>query len=176
MNGIEKSPLELLDFNIFKSKYSFEHPEEQDNINEIDMVSNYELDFDFMIKTSGDNLYAVFTKVIVNEGEMKLPGHSILAEGVSIFRINPSVLKAITANDIKSLINFSAVTIAFSNIRGFISDMTSYSPSGKYLFPVFDLQSLIKRKHEKMLALKAPQQKTKIKIIKKPLLKKSKKV
>jgi len=176
MREITKSPLELLDFNIIKTKFSFEHPEDADEIDVISMVSNYELDFDYMIKTSNENLYAIFTKVIVNEGEGKLPGHSIFAEGVSIFRISPSILSTLKEDDIKSLINFSAVTIAFSNIRGFISDMTSYTPSGKYLFPIFDLQSLIKTKQEKFLSLKANQIKKKVNSTKKILPKKVKKV
>lgn len=173
---IAKSPLELIDFNIIKTKFSFEHPEDDEDISVIDMVSGYELDFDFMIKTTNDNFYAIFTKVIVNEGETKLPGHSILAEGVSIFRINPLELKNLKADDVKSLINFSAVTLAFSNIRGFISDMTSYTPSGKYFFPVFDLQSLIKNKQKKMLASKAVETKTKVKSATKTPVRKTKKL
>jgi len=173
---VVKSPLELIDFNIIKAKFSFEHPVGKKEINVIDVMSGYELDFDYMIKTNNENSYAIFTKVIVNEGETKLPGHSIFAEGVSIFRINPSELKSLRADDVKSLINFSAVSIAFSNIRGFISDMTSYTPSGKYLFPVFNLKSLIENKQERMLAIKTAEAKTKVKSTTKEPVKKTEKV
>ena len=170
---IMKSPLELLDFNVLKSVYSFKHPEDQEEINVIQMVTDYTLDFDYMIKISGENLYAIFTKVIVNDGENKLPGHSIFAEAVSVFRINPDKLEA---DDMKSLINFSAVTIAFSNIRGFISDITAYTPPGKYLFPIFDLQSLIKKKQKKKLPLKKANTQIKAKATKKKVVNKTKKV
>lgn len=173
---IMKSPLELLDFNVLRSVYSFEHSEDQEEINVRQMVTDYVLDFDYMIKTSGENLYAIFTKVIVNDGENKLPGHSIFAEAVSVFRINPEYTDKVEADDVKSLINFSAVTIAFSNIRGFISDITAYTPPGKYLFPIFDLQSLIKNKQEKMLLLKKANTPLKAKAIKKKIVGKTKRV
>lgn len=171
---ILKSPLELLDFNVLRSVYSFEHPEEQEEINVAQMVSNYTLDFDYMIKTSSENLYAIFTKVKINNDENKLPGHSIFAEAVSVFRINPEYPDKLELNDVKSLISFSAVTIAFNNIRAFISDITSYTPAGKYLFPIFDLQLLIKKKQEKMVQLKKAKIENKIKTAKKIIPKKAK--
>jgi len=64
---IKRSPLELLDFNVLKCTYSFEHLEGREEINVRQMVADYALDFDYTIKTSGENMYAIFTKIIVND-------------------------------------------------------------------------------------------------------------
>jgi len=84
-----------------------------------------------------------------------LPGHSIFVEAVSVFSINPEYSDNPEADDLESLIHLSAVTIAFSNLRGFTSDITAYTSPGKYLFPIFDLHSLLKKKQEKLLLVKS---------------------
>lgn len=172
---VKKSPLELVNFNVLKSVYSFEHPTDREEIDVDELTENYVLDFDYMIKTSRDHLYAVFTKVIINDDENKLPGHTIFVEAVSLFRINMDYPDQQKPEDIKALINFSAVTLAFSNVRGYISDLTSYTPSGKYLFPIFDLQFLIKKKQEQMANLKKIKEAAKRKTPKKKVTTKAKK-
>lgn len=142
---IIKSPLVLLEFSVLKSDYSYKPPTKEEELNFAEIAEKYFLDFDFEIRTAEEDVYLIFTKVIINDREPKLPGHSINLEAVSVFQINTDNLDEST---ITSILNFSAPSIAFGNVRNYIVDITSYSPAGKYFFPVFDLQSLVKMKYD----------------------------
>lgn len=141
---ITKSPLELLQFSVLKLDYSFE-PQNAEKSNFNETTEEYMLDLDYEIRTGEDEVYLIFTKVVINGSESKLPGHSIYLEAVNVFQLNNEDIDIETK---KSLINFSAVTIAFANARNYIADITACTPAGKYLFPIFDLQSLVKLKIE----------------------------
>lgn len=143
---IKSSPLTLVEFYIMQSRLLF-NPS-ADNGDTTDFAHQYAIDLDFRLKQPQDGVYLIFTKATINEGEHKSAGHSIYAEGVSVFSID--VNRVTKKEEIKALINFSAVPMAFNNLRSYIADMTSYTPAGRYLLPVFDLNVLLKEKYEKM--------------------------
>ena len=74
------SPLILLDFSILSSNFQF-IPAEGKKVNPENYFSKYELDLDFAIIDVNET--NVFVKIDINNGEKKLPGYSIFAEGVA---------------------------------------------------------------------------------------------
>lgn len=139
------SPLVLLDFAIIKNNYQFIPPPDNSDIRKL--TSSYELDIDFAIIKEND-ITRVFIKVSINQSEIKIPGYSIFAEGVAVFKISNS--DDLTEEDKNSLLQFSAVSIALNSLRGFVSTLTSYAPFGRYTIPSIDVNNLFKQKADKV--------------------------
>lgn len=140
------SPLVLNDFAIINCNFKFTAPPESTNIRKI--VDEYILDMDFAIVKEDDDSTRVFIKTAINHGDNKLPGYSIFAEGVAIFELTD--VSALTEEDKKSLLQYSAVSIAINSLRGFISSLTANAPFGKYILPSIDVNNLFQQKATKV--------------------------
>lgn len=135
------SPLILLDFAIINSSFKFIAPSDNSDIRKL--VSEYLIDIDFAIIQEPEST-RVFIKTSVNQSEVELPGYSIFAEGVAVFDISKTA--ALTEDDKKSLLQFSAVSIALNSLRGFISSLTANAPFGRYTLPSIDVNDLFQQK------------------------------
>lgn len=135
------SPLVLIDFAIINCNFEFTSPSEKSNLREI--VEEYLLDIDFAIVKENDNT-RVFIKISINQGENKTPGYSIFAEGVAIFELSSKSL--LSEDDKRSLLQYSAVSIAINSLRGFVSSLTAHAPFGKYTLPSIDVNNLFQQK------------------------------
>jgi len=85
-------------------------------------------------------------KIDINNGEKKLPGYSIFAEGVAFFNLEDKT--SLSEEDKFSLLNFSAFSIALNSLRGFVTSLTANAPWGKYTFPSIDVNDIFKQKME----------------------------
>jgi|GEM_PF-530100 len=140
---VSKSPLQLLSFNIIRTQYEYFPPNEDLDINKLeDIFDEYEIDIDYAIRKANEQIIAIFAKIYINIGDTVKIGHSIFVESITTFGIDDGL----TESDAKSLITVSGVSIAFNNLRGYISNLTSQSPTGSYLFPTFDIIALINAK------------------------------
>ncbi len=137
------SPLILLDFSILSSNFQF-IPAEGKKVNPENYFSKYELDLDFAIIDVNET--NVFVKIDINNGEKKLPGYSIFAEGVAFFNLEDKT--SLSEEDKFSLLNFSAFSIALNSLRGFVTSLTANAPWGKYTFPSIDVNDIFKQKME----------------------------
>lgn len=139
------SPLVLNDFAIINCNFKFTAPPEKSNLKII--VEEYSLDMDFAIIKETDST-RVFIKTAINHGDNKLPGYSIFAEGVAIFELTST--NTLSEEDKKSLLQYSAVSIAINSLRGFISSLTANAPFGKYILPSIDVNNLFQQKLERV--------------------------
>lgn len=154
------SPLVLNDFAIINCNFKFTAPPNKTNIRKI--VEEYALDIDFAIVKDEENT-RVFIKTAINQGDNNLPGYSIFAEGVAIFELISNA--SLSEEDKKSLLQYSAVSIAINSLRGFISSLTANAPFGKYIFPSIDVNNLFQQKLNRPKRNAPPKKK---KVIKKP--------
>lgn len=139
------SPLKLNDFAIINCNFNFTAPPEKSNVRKI--VDEYSLDMDFAIIKDGD-ISRVFIKTAINQGDTKLPGYSIFAEGVAIFELTSA--NSLSEKDKTSLLQYSAVSIAINSLRGFITSLTANGPFGKYILPSIDVNNLFIQKAAKI--------------------------
>lgn len=135
------SPLVLNDFAIINCNFKFTAPPDKTDIRKI--VEEYALDIDSAIVKDKDNT-RIFIKTAINQGDNNLPGYSIFAEGVAIFELIST--NSLSEEDKKSLLQYSAVSIAINSLRGFISSLTSNAPFGKYILPSIDVNNLFQQK------------------------------
>ena len=135
------SPLVLNDFAIINCNFKFTAPPDKTNIRK--MVEEYALDIDFAIVKEAEST-RVFIKTAINQGDNNLPGYSIFAEGVAIFELISTT--SLSEEDKKSLLQYSAVSIAINSLRGFISSLTANAPFGKYILPSIDVNNLFQQK------------------------------
>jgi len=141
---IKQSPLKLLDFVIINSNYRIIQPSKSINLKEAALA--YDIDLNYAIKNDTD-FYKIFIKAEINLGPDTKSGYSIFAEGVAIFKIDNNI----SEDDKKALLNYSSVPIALNYLRGYISNLTSYGPFGKYTLPSFDTKDLIIQKSKSTL-------------------------
>ncbi|MCA6387342.1 MAG: protein-export chaperone SecB [Cytophagales bacterium] len=135
------SPLILIDFAIINSSFKFIAPSDNSDIRQL--VSEYQIDIDFAIIPEQANT-RVFIKASVNQQETEIPGYSIFAEGVAVFNLSDKV--ALTEEDKRALLQYSAVSIALNSLRGFISSLTANAPFGRYTLPSIDVNDLFQQK------------------------------
>lgn len=139
---LQKSDLKLLGFDVLDAHITYVSPVElSDEVDE----SNYivDLDFDVRLDDSGDIF--IHTHISVNNVNAEFPCHVIDVDGASIFRIETSA--DLTPEIRDEFIRNSAIPIAFSNMRGYIQNVTSYSPIGTYILPLFSVYQLIESKN-----------------------------
>lgn len=146
------SPLVLSDFAVLNSNYRFiPLPDNMTNIRQI--VSSYGLDINFAITPQANNT-SVFIKASVNQGEDELPGYSLFAEGVAVFSLNKEA--DLSEEDKKTLLQYSAVSIALNSLRGFIASLTANAPLGRYILPSIDVNDLFQQKFKNQTKKKKP--------------------
>ncbi|MFN0204310.1 MAG: hypothetical protein ACKVTZ_22520 [Bacteroidia bacterium] len=139
------SKLSIINYHIIHSEFSVNLP---DNSDDKHNHKNYPLDIDFEIIGKSKTRYSIFVVLNINVSETPLMGYSISVIGEGVFELKTN--KTNQEYQINSLL-YSALPIMIGNLRGYISDLTSYGALGKYLFPSIDLEHLIdlKRKEKK---------------------------
>jgi len=144
---ILKSPLKLLEFSVLNSEYEFHQPKISE-INPKDLFDNYELDFDFVIRTidTGENF--IFTKIKINSIKNPLPGYVMFVEAVSVFGFNSDTKLSEKEKD--ELLFISGLSIAINNLRTYISNTTCYFPMSRFDLPIFDVNDILNQKREKL--------------------------
>lgn len=135
------SPLTLVDFVITNNIFKFIPPTEESNMKEI--AASYEIDIDFAILNDKENT-RVFIKIGINNSVDVKPGYSIFSEGVGVFQLSKD--DNLSEEDKKSLLQYSAVSIAVNSLRGFISTLTANAPFGRYVLPSIDVNNLFHQK------------------------------
>ncbi|MCF8223723.1 MAG: protein-export chaperone SecB [Bacteroidales bacterium] len=144
---IPKSDLELIDFIIINSNYTFQEPKDQESFNVRKVFSDYDINIDFgdtEPNEKEDNIFNFFIKVEINNCEKPLPGYSIFCEGVGLFKI--SNLKSLNEQIANNLLKISPLSICINNMRSYIMNITTYYPFGKFVLPSVDINNLIKAK------------------------------
>lgn len=143
----KKSPLTYVQFYLLSSDYEFVdgEPDKYENI-EAELFNQYEIEIDFVNNLKDDNDFNLYTRISVNYGKNKLPGHSLRIEGTGLFELNKENLNPDVISNLSTL---SALTMMISSIRGYIMNLTGYSPMGKFVLPSLDINDIIKQKNEK---------------------------
>ncbi|MGJ8735450.1 hypothetical protein [Zobellia laminariae] len=146
-----KSELVLEDFFIVNSSYNFIKPEKGSSINPKDLINDYYIDIDFIVRDvkNEDNKYLVFSKLDINGSEDKLPGYSIFVEGIAVYSfVNETKLNEKQKSE---FLWSSGVSISINSLRSYLSTMTSFFPLGKYSLPSVDLTTLLNEKRESLI-------------------------
>ncbi len=142
---VEKSPLILCDFFLLKSDYRFVFPEKSVNADNVKKwFDNYKVDVDFQIQGEQTS-FNVYVKMLVNYEEEVLPGYSMFAEGVGMFKFEG---EGIDEKGKSELMHYSAVPIVINSLRTYIGNQTAYGPWGKFVVPTFDLNALFAAKEK----------------------------
>jgi hypothetical protein len=124
--------------------------EEESTIN----IDKYHVDIDFDVTIGKGNDFFVFTTISINKDEIKkMPCHLITLDSVSVFTIER---KGKVTQEMRDMyIKESAIGIAFNNARGFIQNITSYSPLGSYTFPLFAINILFNQKYQNSIDMES---------------------
>ena len=143
----KKSPLKYVQFYLLSSTYEFVD-EQQNTYSDIqsELFENYAIEIDFVNNSREKNSFSLYTRIVVNYGKVKLPGHSLMVEGTGLFELEKESLDEEAFNNLSTL---SALTMMISSLRGYIMNLTGYSPMGKFVLPSLDIYELIKLKNEK---------------------------
>lgn len=146
-----KSELVLEDFFIVNSSYNFIEPEKGISINLKDLVKDYDIDIDFVVRDikDEDNKYLVFAKLDINNLEDKLPGYSIFVEGISIYSFDKET--TLSEKQKSDFLWSSGVSISINSLRSYLSTMTTFFPLGKYSLPSVDLTKLLNQKRNSLI-------------------------
>jgi hypothetical protein len=136
------SPLTIIDFAILQLEYAYVPSLKSGGEDITIYFDEYELDVDFDM--SKNDITQVFMRASINRGDIKLPGYSINIEIACLFDFNKDV--KLTPEQKNSIEGFSTVYIGLNALRGFISQLTSSGPVGRYMLPSIDLNDLINQK------------------------------
>jgi preprotein translocase subunit SecB len=141
-----KSPLILNNFFLLNLNYNFIEPSSKKEIDISKIVSEYELEIDYVIPESVDDSFQLYTKISVNSVEKPSPGYVLFIEGVCVFTFNKSV--KLTEDDISNLLHFSGLSICINSLRNILGTATAHGPFGKYTLPSIDVKKLLSDKHQ----------------------------
>jgi preprotein translocase subunit SecB len=115
------------------------------NKNSEELKKDLSIDIDFDIKLTkkdDSDVYIITVELIGNKGNNPIPGYffNIVARG--IFSFTSKLDKPIIDN----YLLLSGLPLIINTVRGYILNVTSYFPYGKYIMSLVDLNSLIEEK------------------------------
>ncbi|HUX59445.1 MAG TPA: hypothetical protein VMV77_20905 [Bacteroidales bacterium] len=140
----KKSPLILNSFLLLNHNYQFiQQAEVPFNI---EIMEQYPIEIDFVIKEVNDGFCQLFTKIEINNIDKPLPGYKLFIEGVCIFSFDKSV--NVSDNDKAALLHISGISIGINSLRNILSTITSNGPFGKYTLPSIDVNKLLEDKRQ----------------------------
>jgi hypothetical protein len=143
---IKNSPLEILNFFVLKSNFETIPPSEEKEAEKVD-VYQHPVNVDFGVNKVDEEVNALFMKVWSNYDESDISeGYSFFVETVTIFRLKDK--EKIDKRTIENLQGFSIVGMSYANIRGFLDNISSSFPLGRYQLPSVDLVDLVNKKRE----------------------------
>lgn len=141
------SPLKLNNFLLLNHHYNFIQPDDNEEINILETVNQYNLDIDFTFREISAGEFQLFTKIGVNDQKKPLPGYILFAEGVCFFSFDKT--KELTDQDKSNLLHISGLNICINSLRNILASTTAHGPFGKYTLPAIDVGQLLKDKQAK---------------------------
>ncbi|MTK52994.1 hypothetical protein [Paludibacter sp.] len=153
MINATKSPLILIDFAIVSSSGLFRGNIESRADLEKKMAL-YPIEIDFGISQQDNTkTYQILSKIAINfplnEKEEPKEGYSLFAESVGFFGFDANA--ELSDKQKQEFLQFSALSICITNMRLYLSNLTSYFPFGKYNFPSIDINALLHDKAEQVI-------------------------
>lgn len=146
----KKSILKLEFVSILKSICE-SHPFEDYPNNILEYMQDYDIEIDYDILTAEkdsnleEDTHFISVKIEVNKE--KKPGYYLFVETTGIFSLPQDA--DIKDEDRASLI-LSGVNMCITNLRGYITNLTSYCPYGQYVLPAIDMNNLLDQKRDLM--------------------------
>lgn len=141
----ERSPLQLINFYLFRNNYEFIEPEGEEEIALDEHFREYPIDIDFGHEQIDENRFSVPVKIKINKKKNPYSGYQLFIEGAGIFYLDDENLDERLKYN---LTTFSSVNIVINQLRNIIATETSYGPFGKFILPPIDIQALFKKKEQ----------------------------
>ncbi|MEG1615695.1 MAG: hypothetical protein RR339_02095 [Bacteroidales bacterium] len=120
---------------------------------------SYPIDIDYSVKErGGGKTFRVLIDVKINFPD-KFPGYSIMVEAMGDYSIESD--KPLNKVDKEHLMNYTAVERSIEYIRGYVANITSQYPLGKYIFQGINMEMLYQSKLEQLKKIKTSDSKLK---------------
>lgn len=120
---------------------------------------SYPVDIDYSIKErAGEKTFRVLMEVSINYPG-KSPGYAVMVEAMGDFSIESE--RKLTSIERNHLINYTAIEACIEYIRGYVANITSQYPLGKYIFAGINMEALYKTKLEHQKKIKTSESKLK---------------
>lgn len=145
----KRSTLILESFIIVESNCSIVVPEELIEFHPIADTDSFPIDIDFRIEKENEaERYRIFISLEINNCTEKKNGYSISVNGVGFFSFDE--LAEFEENGKVQFLESSGLSICITNLRSFITNLTSYYPWGSFTFHAVDVQALLKDKQAEL--------------------------
>lgn len=134
---VQKSPFIIE--NIFITESNFKTISKKDSSR---LEKNLDLELNFDIKYSKKDNKELFLIIVNLDGNNKTnpkPGYFFSIQAQGIFSFESKQDKKVIDN----FLLYSGLPLIINTLRGFVLNMTSYFPYGKYLMDLIDVNSLI---------------------------------
>lgn len=143
----EESKVQFDDFMIVKVDMAFKIPQDiEKEINPEEIMKKYHIDFDYGFRRHDKSLY-MFVKIGINRQENPMEGYIIFCEGVGI--LEPPDLDSLTSKE-RQDIKVLALSYGINQLRGYLTNLTSFGSFGAYLLPILDLKDIIVKKQKEI--------------------------
>lgn len=145
----KKSPLKLLDFSVFESKFDFIPPNEESNEISDKDLQELPISFDFdqyEPKDGPENRKIIEINIKINDSGKKI-GYSMNITASGIFEVYD--YENLEEKMIINLLGMSSLNLMINNLRGYLINITTYAPLGVYVLPPIDIGDLIEKKKKK---------------------------
>lgn len=120
---------------------------------------SYPIEIDYSIQErKGAKSFRVLMEISINY-PAKDPGYSIMVEAMGDFTIEHA--HKLSSAEREHLINYSAIETCIEHIRGYVANITSQYPLGKYIFAGVNMEVLYRTKQEQLKKIKTSESKLK---------------
>ncbi len=140
----KNSAIQIEEFVILNTTYKYSDRPADPDTDLDELFNSYVVDIDYHFRMQNSKLF-VFALLSINHNiEDYKPGYQIFVEGGAV--VPSKLLENLSDEEMVNKIRIPALNLLISYIRGYILNMTSYAPMGKYTLPVIDLLDLIQTK------------------------------
>jgi len=132
---IEKSDIKYVHFGIMDLSYKCNIPKENETIPpDLEIDLNYEI----LKIDENKNIFQLILELKLSPLN-NLPGYIISLKPIGVFELPGTAEK----KQIDSALLYTCIPMILGNVRGFIADITSYFPLGKYFLPSLSIKSIV---------------------------------
>jgi len=143
----KRSALILESFVIVNNSCSIVVPNEPIEFQPITDSENFPIEIEFSLeKENNADRYKIFISLEINNCDDKKNGYSIAVNGVGFFSFDEAA--KIDENEKVQFLESSGLSICITNLRSFITNLTSYYSWGSFTFHAVDVFALLKDKKE----------------------------
>ena len=143
----KRSALILESFVIVNNSCSIVVPNEPIEFQPITDSENFPIEIEFSLeKENNADRYKIFISLEINNCDDKKNGYSIAVNGVGFFSFDEAA--KIDENEKVQFLESSGLSICITNLRSFITNLTSYYSWGSFTFHAVDVIALLKDKKE----------------------------